>query len=71
MTAPEGMNIWDEDDPDMTAVRLAADKIVQNVRRDSPRRTINARRLEIGTIKHRRPQDSLTQMQSSRDTTPG
>ena len=35
LTAPEGMNIWDEDDPDMTAVRLAADKIVQNVRRDS------------------------------------
>ncbi|MDD3229155.1 MAG: hypothetical protein PHE09_08040 [Oscillospiraceae bacterium] len=35
LTAPEGMNIWDEDDPDMTAVRLQAEKIVQNIRRDS------------------------------------
>ncbi len=35
LTAPEGMNIWDEDDPEMVAVRLAADRIVQNIRRDS------------------------------------
>jgi hypothetical protein len=35
LTAPEGMNIWDEDDPDMAAVRVAADKIVQSIRRDS------------------------------------
>lgn len=35
LTAPEGMNIWDEDDPDMAAVRAAAEKIVQSIRRDS------------------------------------
>jgi hypothetical protein len=35
LTAPEGMNIWDDDDPDMAAVRVAADKIVQSIRRDS------------------------------------
>lgn len=35
LTAPEGMNIWDEDDPDMVAIRGAADKIVQSIRRDS------------------------------------
>ena len=35
LTAPEGMNIWDEDDPDMAAIRVAADKIVQSIRRDS------------------------------------
>ncbi|MDD3229398.1 MAG: hypothetical protein PHE09_09305 [Oscillospiraceae bacterium] len=35
LTAPEGMNIWDDDDPDMAAIRAAADAIVQNVRRDS------------------------------------
>lgn len=35
LTAPEGMNIWDEDDPDMTAIRAAADRVVQNIRRDS------------------------------------
>ncbi|MCD8195900.1 MAG: DUF935 domain-containing protein [Lachnospiraceae bacterium] len=35
LTAPEGLNIWDEDDPDMVAIRVNADKIVQNIRRDS------------------------------------
>ncbi len=35
LTAPEGMNIWDEDDPEMAPIRAAADKIVQNIRRDS------------------------------------
>lgn len=35
LKAPEGMNIWDEDDPDMTAIRLLTEKIVQNIRRDS------------------------------------
>jgi hypothetical protein len=35
LTAPEGMNIWDEDDPEMAAIRASADKIVQNIRRDS------------------------------------
>lgn len=35
MTAPEGMNIWDEDDPEMVAIRAAAEHIVQNIRRDS------------------------------------
>lgn len=35
LTAPEGMSLWDEDNPDMTAVRAAADRIVQSIRRDS------------------------------------
>ena len=35
LTAPEGMNIWDEEDPDMVAVRVQAEKIVQNIRRDA------------------------------------
>lgn len=35
LTAPPDMNIWDEDDPDMAAVRVQAEKIVQNIRRDS------------------------------------
>jgi len=35
LTAPEGMNIWDEDDPEMAAIRVAAERIVQNIRRDS------------------------------------
>lgn len=35
LTAPEGMNIWDDDDADMVAIRAAAEKIVQNIRRDS------------------------------------
>jgi hypothetical protein len=35
LTAPEGMNIWDDDDPEMAAIRAAAEKIVQSIRRDS------------------------------------
>ncbi len=35
LTAPEGMNIWDEDDPDMQTIRVNMEKIVKNVRRDS------------------------------------
>lgn len=35
LTAPEGMNIWNEDDPEMVAIRVAAERIVQNIRRDS------------------------------------
>lgn len=35
LTAPEGMNIWDGDDPEMAAIRAAAERIVQNIRRDS------------------------------------
>ena len=35
LTAPEGMNIWDEDDPDMVAIRSGMEAIVKNVRRDS------------------------------------
>lgn len=35
LTAPEGMNIWDDEDPEMVAIRVAAEAIVQNVRRDS------------------------------------
>lgn len=29
------MNIWDEDDPEMATIRAAAERIVQNIRRDS------------------------------------
>lgn len=35
LKAPEGMNIWDEDDPDMVAIRSGMEAIVKNVRRDS------------------------------------
>lgn len=35
LTAPEGMDLWDEDNPDMALVRGAADRIVQSIRRDS------------------------------------
>ena len=35
LTAPEGMNIWDADDPDMQSIRAGMDGIVKNVRRDS------------------------------------
>ena len=35
LTAPEGMNIWDDEDPEMVAIRVAAEAIVQNIRRDS------------------------------------
>ena len=35
LTAPEGLNIWDTDDPDMQAIRVGMDGIVKNVRRDS------------------------------------
>ena len=35
LTAPEGMNIWDTDDPDMVAIRAGMEAIVKNVRRDS------------------------------------
>lgn len=35
LTAPEGMNIWDTDDPEMNAIRASAEAIVTNIRRDS------------------------------------
>lgn len=35
LSAPEGMNIWDTDDPDMAAAYAGAEAIVKNVRRDS------------------------------------
>lgn len=35
LVAPEGMNIWDNDDPDMIAIRAGMEGIVKNVRRDS------------------------------------
>jgi len=35
LTAPPDMNIWDEEDPDMAAIRVQAEKIVQNIRRDA------------------------------------
>ena len=31
LTAPEGMNIWDDNDPEMVAIRAAAERIVQNI----------------------------------------
>lgn len=35
LTAPEGVDIWDQDDPELMAAKAAADSIVQNIRRDS------------------------------------
>ena len=35
LTAPEGADIWNTEDPDMAAAKAAADSIVQNIRRDS------------------------------------
>jgi hypothetical protein len=35
LKAPEGMNIWDTDDPDMVTIRTNMESIVKNVRRDS------------------------------------
>jgi len=35
LTAPEGMDIWDDDDPDMVIMRAQAENIVQNIRRDT------------------------------------
>jgi hypothetical protein len=35
LTAPEGINVWDTDDPDMVRVRAAAETMVRNIRRDS------------------------------------
>jgi hypothetical protein len=35
MTPPEGVNIWDTEDQDAQRCRLYAEKIVQNIRRDS------------------------------------
>lgn len=33
--APEGLDVWSEEDPELMAIKRAADAIVQNVRRDS------------------------------------
>lgn len=35
LTAPEGMNIWDQEDPDMARAFANAETIVRNVRRDA------------------------------------
>ena len=35
LTAPDGMNIWDSEDPEMNAARANAEAIVTNIRRDS------------------------------------
>ena len=35
MTAPEGIDIWSEEDPELQAAKAAAERIVQNIRRDS------------------------------------
>lgn len=35
MTAPEGLDIWDDKDPDMIKIRTAMERIVKNIRRDS------------------------------------
>lgn len=35
LTAPEGINIWDDEDPEMLRMMAAAERLVQNIRRDS------------------------------------
>lgn len=35
LTAPEGLDIWNAEDPEMVAIKNAAENIVQNIRRDS------------------------------------
>lgn len=35
LIAPEGVNIWDMDDPDMARMKAAADTMVKQIRRDS------------------------------------
>lgn len=35
LTAPEGIDIWSEEDPELQAAKAAAERIVQNIRRDS------------------------------------
>lgn len=35
LKAPENINIWDTDDPEMVSIRATVDSIVQNIRRDS------------------------------------
>ncbi|MCD8308903.1 MAG: hypothetical protein LUD19_03530 [Clostridia bacterium] len=35
LTAPEGLDIWNTEDPEMVAIKNAAEAIVQNIRRDS------------------------------------
>lgn len=35
LTAPEGIDIWAEEDPELQAAKAAAERIVQNIRRDS------------------------------------
>jgi len=35
LTVPENLNIWDLDNPEAVAIRAAAERIVQNIRRDS------------------------------------
>lgn len=35
MTAPEGQNIWDADNPEMVKMRVAAEELISHIRRDS------------------------------------
>lgn len=35
LTAPEGIDIWAEEDPELQAAKASAERIVQNIRRDS------------------------------------
>lgn len=35
LTAPEGLDLWNVEDPNMTALRIRAEELVANVRRDS------------------------------------
>lgn len=35
LTAPEGIDIWSEEDPELQAAKASAERIVQNIRRDS------------------------------------
>lgn len=34
MTAPEGVNIWDDNDPEMAMMRQEAERLIANIRRD-------------------------------------
>lgn len=60
LTAPEDLNIWDSDDPEMVAIRASAEAIVQNIRRDSLEGLVmpNGWKLELLTTGGRRQFDT-------------
>ena len=53
LTAPEGTDIWDQNDPEMVAILNNAQAIVQNIRRDHLEACFRSG-LEAGTFKQRR-----------------